>query len=104
MTDHDNDQTEAADVTITEDEHGLVAEGGWRSPHEVAYGFLVPEVTVQRGGLSFTTPKPLTEWKKKDLVREVERLRESQGTQRVTIRRLEQKNRRLRRAIKRLIG
>jgi len=109
MIDHDNDEPAidtnlVDDPTVPDEPLPLIAGGGWCSPSDAIFPLLLPDVAVQRGGISFTTPKPLAQWKKKDLVREVEQLREDLTRARGRERELERKNRRLRRAIKRLIG
>jgi hypothetical protein len=82
----------------------VFASGGWASPLDQGYGLLIPEVTVRRGGISFSVPTPLAKWKRKDLVAEVERLRTTLEVVRRNERSLQRKNRRLRKALKRIIG
>lgn len=78
--------------------------GGWCVPSDNLYGLLGPisDITARRGGLSFSAPRPLTDFSKKELRAEVERLRrqrdelaDSAGKFRTEARRLRRKNKRL---------
>lgn len=74
--------------------------GGWCAPSDS----LFPEITVRRGGLAFTGgPRPLTDWSKKELRAEVERLRRDRETLQKALRKEQKRTRRLRRTIDRLV-
>lgn len=81
---------------------GVVAGGGWCAPAGQEYGIL-PNIQVRRGGIQFTAPKPLTEWRKEDLRAEVERLRRVNDTLAQGNTEYRTENRRLRKKTKRLL-
>lgn len=119
MTDHDNDEITAVEEAVAQEnlraaeehEHKHIGidfpkappftgDGGWCAPGDQFYpGLDLPLVTVTRGGLSFTAPKPLT---KKQLQAQVDRLQPALARAQRENRKLRRKNRRLLKLIARL--
>jgi hypothetical protein len=73
----------------------LYHQGGWRSPSDS----LFPDFVVQRGGITFTAPKPLT---KKQLRAQLDRLQPALARAQRENRKLRRKNRRLLKLIAKL--
>lgn len=83
-------------------QRGGIMSNGWCAPSDSLFTPF-PEVTVRRGGLSFTVATPLTEWSKKELRAEVERLRRTNDALAGGNAKLRSEARRLRRKNKRLL-
>lgn len=85
---------------------GLIAAGGWRAPHEVAYP-LFGEITARRGGVQFTAPRDALEEKTKEelidlILRERADYQRNSRLARRRIGKLREKNNRLLRLVGKL--
>lgn len=74
------------------DEEAFVAAGGWCAPDETIYD-VPPEIAVTRGGIRFTTPKPMSK----------KQLREALRLAHKTLDKEYRKNRKLKRRVRRLM-
>lgn len=101
----DNTETDQFEPEVP-DEPAAVADGGWCAPNEHVFGLLLPETTAKRGGIGFTrTPSfDLRDWTKKQLRREVKRLRRDRENLQKALRKERRRTRRLNRAIDKLLG